>query len=1315
MKRAVRITLIVLAALGAAGLGLRLFLTSGYLAGKVAARLEALYGGRVEIAGVAIGLTHSAVSGLKLFEGKDPASGVWLTAGAVRTDLSLWDLLRGDTTPGEVTITDAVVTLHWDRAGWLATHFPSSSGAGTIRCPALHVRGGRLVLEQVGRPTMTVRGIDADLQNEGERLALTCGLHDPAWGTWTVSGEVRPATGALALSLRTARAVHVTQAMLDQLPILPRRIWETVNLEGDTPASMTWRYLPENKALSYRIALSPVNTAVRIPGRSPDQAGRPRQVLLDAGHARGDVVIEDYVVRLRGVQGEAHGGTVFTNADLDFRGEVPRLDFSRIDVRSLQVAGLPESWSFPVTLRGRLSGTAALQFLLGPGGTETRGAGHGVISDTNLGGPITIDLRAGPKGFQFIDRAQGAGQTPPPGMARPIPAFGLAGPCAAAMLGLPPGAGQEPKPPAAQKAPPPPLLTIGLSMDRVDVGAFLKGLGLKLPCPVSGRFSFQVQVGIPTDTPGDLRAYRVAGTASADRFAVADLRLDEVRARVAYRDGVLRLEELRAVVPAGAASTAAPPASITGTATVSLVPAGELTADVAVRNIPAAQVASLVPGLAGTVGGTLSATLRGRVPVKRVQDPAAWDVTGTLTAPRLDINGLAGEALACGIRLHGGTLSVTDAQLQVAGAVLQGSGDVQVARPFRYQARVDLHDSDLAALAKLPPRYRPAVALAGDLRTKGEFRGTLEPVTLEASGTATARDLVAKGIKLQSLAFNWTGAGGRLTVANIKGRLYEGEVTGTAVLPLDGPAAGDADLHLQEIDAKALARALPSNPVRLTGRATGDLHGTLSAAEPDGRRDLTVRLTVACPRLRVQGIPTEQVSGSVAYRQGVADVQLQGQGLGGHFAVQGKVPIAGRGSPVTRAEGQVKVAGVLLSRLWPALGLREGLGPLHGAVSLEATFHPEDGAPAGSGRLLVRGLRWDQAALADSIQAEVMVSHDTVRLRNLTAAMGPGLVDGEVVAELGRPEQSRFSLRLNRVDAGRLLAPWPALAAQVQGPVDGRLRGTLGREWFGTAQFLLARGKVAGLDVSDWRVPLDWTLHPGTGRTQITIRDSGAQVALGRATGQASLTWEAGLRLDGQVRFLGVDVKDFLRQLGSGSQAGSGKVTGRLDFASADFRTLGDLTGSVDATLSQAQALSFPVLRQLVPFLSGTSSATTFDSGTLRATLSRGVIRFQQFALSSNLVQLMIEGTATLEGRLALEATGLPGRGGLVRGARGLLGRIPLIGPVSAALLTEATNSLSSRLIHLRITGTVRNPQIRYEPQFLLTEEAVRFFLGRAN
>ena len=52
---------------------------------------------------------------------------------------------------------------------------------------------------------------------------------------------------------------------------------------------------------------------------------------------------------------------------------------------------------------------------------------------------------------------------------------------------------------------------------------------------------------------------------------------------------------------------------------------------------------------------------------------------------------------------------------------------------------------------------------------------------------------------------------------------------------------------------------------------------------------------------------------------------------------------------------------------------------------------------------------------------------------------------------------------------------------------------------------------------------------------------------------------------------------------------------------------------------------------------------------------------------------------------------------------------------IFSSVLRQAGGLLANRLVRLRLTGTFRNPIIQVEPLPVLTEDALRFLLGRSG
>jgi translocation and assembly module TamB len=821
------------------------------------------------------------------------------------------------------------------------------------------------------------------------------------------------------------------------------------------------------------------------------------------------------------------------------------------------------------------------------------------------------------------------------------------------------------------------------------------------------------------------------------------------------------------------------PGTFHGSARLEVAPVGNLTAGLTLERIPLSQALAAVPRPSPEAEGTVSGAIEARVPVARLQDVAAWKASGGLNGRRLRAYGWTLEDAAADVSIDQGDLEVPSVSGRLEGAPVSGSARLNLSSPYRYCARLGVKKYDLDSVQRLVPGLRPPFPVTGSAEASAELVGTLSPRAWHASGSLAAQELVIGTVKAGNVKFNWSAGADRLDVTDLQAHLYRGEVTGTSEVPLcllhpsearaGQPQArataepGRMDLKFSDLDVGSLledlfstaaprgqdtTRAQTAFPVQ--GQADGTLTATLPASGAEEGQEVTAKVTLTSPRMFVllggQHVPTRRGQGTISYGKETFDYRLQSELLGGTMELTGKVPsrptkpadespaqpgqppqVRRDGgvsqvhqAPATPAEGgggRLLIQGAQLSRLWEALGPQAGQTPLRGTVDLDLPFRQDSlgQVPTGTGQLVVRRLRWDRTDLANEVRATVRLAAGELRFSEVTGDVGQGLLRGSAAFPLARGGRGWFNLALDAVESSRVLAPWRDLAARCEGPLDVTVRGTLDGDWSGSAVVTLLRGRVLGVEVTDWRVPVDFLFSPRGGYGQARVQDTTAQVAFGRVTGRGELDWDAVNRLDGSIRFSGVDLAVLLRQAGEMGQVGAGKASGRVEFRSNDLRSVDDLAALIDASFQQAQPLEFPVFRQLLPFLGGGQSSS-FTSGDLHARLERGVIRVQRLSLSGNTLRLFAEGSVTFEGRLALEVTALTGQVGVNPRFLRLLGlRIPAAGPIPLSLLLEASSYLANRTVHLRVTGTVRNPSIQVEPVPLLSDTAVRFFINQSN
>jgi hypothetical protein len=1317
----------------------RLYLGSSRATNLVAERLQSLLGGKVELGQAHIGLHGtSSLHDLRAFEeGASPNSPAWLQVTDVTADVSLLSLLRGESMPDHIDMHGAELYLRFDEKGELLTRLPTSKEPAA-HYPSLRLDGGKLTIDQAGRPPMVIHNVAGELTPADSVFQIKGTVTDTRWGDWALQGSFDLKAGDYAATLETPD-VAVTPEKLKALPFIPAKVWREVEAQGHTPARIVFHYRKDPHLSHYRLDLNP-NTAewVKVPS-----------IDLLATKVRGQIAVDDDVVKLNDVHGLVAEGNMAVTGDLDFRGDVSKLQF-KVGVHNLVLHELPEKWGVKKSdIDGKLSGSADLVLLIDDKGLHTRGKGEGVINEARWGKinfePIPLVLYATGKGFGFshkspvgralhtlatlalVGSARPAAQAPLPDdwRLRPDRVIGAVPEAVGyATNKLVDGASavlnqlnRWAKPLAPDQQPN--LLEADLGLEDVDLSLLQQQAGLKLPFDLQGRLSFQMHVGIPIDTPRDLKAYRLRGNATFSQLIVAGFAMADVKAKVHYVNGVLDLEELTGRVPQpprpGAPADAG---TFAGRARYEVVPEGNITADLRVRDVPLDRALDALPKTTGQAAGNLSGSVSATIPAAKVRDPATWQAKGSLSAPEVRLYGLALKDFAADLALSGGRATISGLKANLEGAPVSGSAEARLAGAWPFQAKLDLGRLDLGAVEHMVPGVRPPVAVAGTVRVTAAADGTLQPVNVNARGTARADGLTVEGVKFESLSFNFSEGAAGLSLQAIRAKLYEGQITGSAVVPVRPAQPGKVDLKVESVDVKRLASALPRMPVRLEGKVSGSVTGQITAAAADKPRAVTTDIDLSAPLLRVQGIPAQRLNAKVEYRDGEADYRLTGETLGGKFRLQGKLPPRNQAPPAPPPpQGRLDVEGVRLARLWTALRLGRTLGHLDGVVSLTLTYRHEgpDRLPVGRGRFTIDDLTWAGRGLDDTIQGDVLLTGEALELRNISGNLGEGLLRATVVYGFTARRTSFFNVTLERVEASDVLLPYPELASNIKGPLDIHLRGRLGREWYGGGTVVLNQGRVLGLPVNEWRVPLTFSYSPETGNGEVDVRGSHASLAQGRADGDASYSFGAGGRLNGSLRFSEVNLSRLLAQEGSFSSYASGRLTGRLDFGGTDVRSVNDITATLVAKLGQTQTYQVPVLRQLTPFLGGGQTAT-FTSGDIRGTLSRGVFRVQRFTLVGNYAQLFLEGTLTTAGLLNLQATA---RVGVLRTCGPLAAvfgpQLQALGAIPAGVLTRGATLLAGQVIHFHIGGTVRNPVIQIQPLSTLTEEAFRFFLAPAG
>jgi translocation and assembly module TamB len=1330
--------------------GLRFYLSSRAALPVVARGLQSVLGGPVQVGGAHIALVgDSTLHNVRAFEESRSGQPPWLLLEDVEADLSAWGAIRGEM-PSQIDISGGRIELHFDRDGKLVTHLPAGKGGPM---PRLHLDRGQLTLVQQGRPPFVLKGITADVVSRDQAIQLVGSVNDPTWGEWNLAADF--VTGEKVEVHAVTPQCHVTIPMLTALPFVPPNVWKHVRIEGKTPArvDIAVAFGPEKPRVHYRVELSPREAHLEVPS-----------IALVTEKTQGDVVIEDGKVQLRNVTGQYAEGSISTDGDLDFNPQPDVLHFSNLHIKGIMLHDLPREWKIPAGVDGRLSGDADLTVFIDKGKVRTRGNGEGKLENArwsmvHLKKPIKFYLVSDGTGFHFRHQLQrpNTGETESSAKASPLEEVvsglqddlqhlstlpvrltGQLMDGVGWMVREPPGKVRRglhyvmtPPPPGKEE---PTYLEVDLSLDDIKLEELITRLNLKLPYSIVGLASVQAHAAIPINRPHDLKLYRFEGKATAPTLRIADVALTNLRGSADYKGGILKLEKVQGEVPgpqqAGKARTVG---KLEGNARLTIVPRGDMSLHMSVERLPVDLLTVFVPGVKPNISGALTGTIDARVPLERLGEPAAWQGTAALHAPEVDVYGVSLANPDAVLEVARGVARLTHITATFGGADLKGSGRMELAGKMAYDGEVHVARINRALLDQLSRQSPVPMQIRGEVEASAQAKGTLHPFVLSTEGSMNSGAVAISGVQLESLRLKWRGDERQIKVPTLDARLYGGRVTGSAVVPVSENQAGSAELRLDDIQLKNIAQKMGGLPVRLEGVLAGTARATITGATADKPRELSTKIELDSPELRVQGIPVTHLRGDFDYRAGEAEYRLEGNSLGGRISLQGKTPFPlpaapqGHSEPAEpadppprqdtpRSQGRLELRGIQLGRLWPYLRLQEALGPLSGSLSMVLPFELGPGARASrTGRFEITGLRWEAEELADLITGEVRLTRDTIRARNISAGLGEGSLRGSFSYPWRKGGIGSFSITLEQLDVRRLFVFYPALRSNIQGVIDGHLRGRLNQEWQGGGTLVLAHARIFGLDVAQWRVPLTFTFAPTEGSGEVSFSDSVADIARGRAQAQGRLSWGAGLDLRALLRFYEVDIGALLHNFGSIGSYAAGKITGRADFSGDQMHSVNDLRARVQAHLRDTQALSLPVLRVLTPYLRPGISSATFQSGGLQGRLANGVFNVESLTLASEVIELVLVGTVTLTSRLDLDVSTRTGL--LLQNPTNLrtLGlQVRNVTTLPLAVLTQAATLLANRVVHLHLTGTLSSPVIQVLPARLLPEEAIRFFLLRA-
>lgn len=726
---------------------------------------------------------------------------------------------------------------------------------------------------------------------------------------------------------------------------------------------------------------------------------------------------------------------------------------------------------------------------------------------------------------------------------------------------------------------------------------------------------------------------------------------------------------------------------------------------------------------AADVAGSASGSFHGAAPPGKLFEPKSWQGQTRLAIPDLTLAGLPAMRVELHAKAADGVLTVakfSGCQESEAGkpsATMQASGSVKLAAPFAFRAAVRLDGFELASLEALPQGARPPLDVRGKLSTRCEAEGALAPLAVSAQGAAGASKLQMNSAELDALHFDFLLEPKSLLLESIKASFDGGQAAGELLLPLAEDVAGRATLTLKQIDLGRLVGGLARLPLRVEGRADARVDARIPPGQLRSVGEWNVQASLDAANIAADSIPLGGVHARLTSGRELVHYRLTGEALDGKLDLKGEWRLPDAEHPQGINQGRLKLQELQLRRVGELLRRRGSLESLDGVASVEFDYRHDDesGLPLGMCRVEADDIRFNDERLADRVRIAALLTGERIEVEHATGELAEGRFAMRGATRLGRDRRSDYRAELYGAELKRLLLAWPSLAAHSRGAADLALRFYHRRggpfRLRGKAQ--LRDGELGELLVPSLRTPIEINVDSFSGRRELHLRGLVLETSPGRASGDVHVVANNQLQLDVKGKLTNVHLQKAIRRSPRYPKA-TGRISGTFQLNGRNVRSVRDLDGRILVKLRDARGL--PGMEQAGSHTGGgLSSATQFSEGDVRATMSRGVMRFERLSLAGRKTQVYATGQAALGGRVDLDVTVNTNLlNPAAQGALSLATQLSLLAAPPLALLLEANQFLSNQVVHLKVSGTMRSPSIHVRPLPLLGEEAVRFFLMEA-
>lgn len=1274
----------------------------------IVGRIGANYGGRVTIRSWWLNSRSAGVSGLALHEDFDNSSSPWLNIPRVETDLTLGGLLRGRTTPTVVTIVRPNAQILLDKNGKLATQIPlKSSGGKAAPLPTIKLVDATVHIRRTGRSdTMTIAPIGALAKPQGDQIEINARVEDSTWGTWTASGRFKAdgSSGSVTLANPT---FHANSQKLAQFPFVPENLGDHVRPLGTIGVEVLVEVdRSKSEAVRPETRLTLEGTRLELPTLG-----------LIATRSTGSMALRDGVMRLQSVTGDALGGQITANGTLDFRAPISRFDII-LNLQGIDVAGTPPKWELEkLGVTGRLRGDAHLKVAAGPERTDLTGTtGEAVVENATLQGipikSLKLNLKAQGQNLRYDSVAPKTASL------------------TSLMIAL-----QAPSKPKTTDGPVlklPKSISTQIELEDVELSQILakgQAFGIPIVLPIAGKLSLKADATIPLRKLSSLRNYRFHGEAVLKEASIAGVDLGRVDATLDLKEGSLALTDFRGQFverPAGSFRKPPPPTppvpvvgplpsgAFRGSVRAELAPKGPITATFSGHELPITELAAPFAPRPTPVSGRINLELHAKGAVDALRDAKAWNANGTIQGNDVRAHGATITDIRTTFNLDAGTLHLPELSAKLEGKPLDLSGTVALSAPQAFQVRLNVAGWSLAeAFAFVPGVPRPA-PVSGALTADVEASGTLNPLVTKLDGGGSITAFQVGLVPLGTLPFQFKTVEDSIHVSIDDARPFGGKISAAATIPTRPGPRAVGSLQLENVGLGHMSKAIPNDEWLLTGKATGHLDFSAATHSVPDVSPFDANLTLSAPDLIVRGIEAKHLRAVVTARQGFLHYDVFTESLGGTVKFKGDYPLSAKPAKAETL-ANLQAVGFSIAGLGKGLGVSGVAARLDGtaAVDVNILARPPSLAPRAAGRIEVRDLRIGKEFPIGQFKGILHYAPNAWRLDPIRGTFLGGPASGQVWSEDNGPERAiNFGMDLDNASLSSALAFIPFVSKRVDGNgalrISGRLSTTLRVE----LQALVSHARVFGLPLDELRAPAELTYNANGNTGSLIVRDATARFGGGQLRMRSRFQFGDDPRYQAHLQLTKLDLEGATRAASDAQRTASGRISGDIELNGPNPDDIKRMKGRINLDLSDASIVELPVFREIDRFL-GASRGGLFEQGNLSGQIANRQLLVDQLALRGRLVQIHANGTIGFDEQLNLEV--LINTNQLIpETGQALVRLIPGLGTSTRRdqALQQVSGFLSNRLTKVRVSGTLRNPQVTADPAIVVTQGAAAFFVG---